>query len=132
MKTKKTYSELLRDPRWQKKRLEIMNRDQFTCVKCGTKEHTLHIHHLKYTGQPWQAPDKDLETVCEDCHFIIEDTKREGYKTIKVEREHYDGYGYLFNAFTDNAIFFYDRDKYLIKAIHRKFVERSYKFFQEQ
>jgi 5-methylcytosine-specific restriction endonuclease McrA len=32
---KKTYSELLKSPKWQKKRLEIMSRDKFTCKKCG-------------------------------------------------------------------------------------------------
>jgi len=28
---KLTYSEKLKDPRWQKKRLEILSRDNFTC-----------------------------------------------------------------------------------------------------
>lgn len=29
-----TYSQKLRDPRWQKKRLEILERDSFTCQHC--------------------------------------------------------------------------------------------------
>ena len=42
------YSEKLKNPKWQKKRLEILNRDNFTCIKCGDKETTLQIHHFKY------------------------------------------------------------------------------------
>ena len=62
------YSEKLRDPRWQKKRLEIMQRDNFTCMACGDKESTLNLHHKEYHGDPWEAPDVSLETLCETCH----------------------------------------------------------------
>ena len=31
------YSEKLKDPRWQKKRLEILERDNFRCQYCGDK-----------------------------------------------------------------------------------------------
>jgi hypothetical protein len=65
----------LRDPRWQKRRLEIYNRDNFACTKCGDTKTTLAVHHLYYVGNPWDAPDNALKTVCEDCHFIIEDIK---------------------------------------------------------
>ena len=67
------YSEKLKDPRWQKKRLEILKRDNFTCKKCGDKTTTLHIHHLKYmkNKEPWETPKKDLITLCEDCHTLI-------------------------------------------------------------
>lgn len=70
-----TYSEKLKDPRWQKKRLQIMDRDGFTCQCCGDKETTLNIHHKKYNGDPWEASENDLMTVCEDCHYIIESAK---------------------------------------------------------
>ena len=51
----KTYSELLRDPRWQKRKTEIMQRDNFTCQKCGCKTKTLNVHHLHYlpNRNPW-------------------------------------------------------------------------------
>ncbi len=62
------YSEKLRDPRWQKKRLEVMNRDAFTCQHCGDKEITLNVHHKQYHGNPWDAPSESLETLCELCH----------------------------------------------------------------
>lgn len=68
----KTYAEKLKDPRWQKRRLTVMNRDKWACVYCGDKEITLAVHHKKYTGEPWMAPDNDLITVCEHCHQEIE------------------------------------------------------------
>jgi len=63
-----TYSEKLKDPRWQKKRLEIMQRDEFMCQLCQETEETLVIHHYKYSGEPWDVEDKYLMTLCESCH----------------------------------------------------------------
>ena len=63
------YSEKLKDPRWQKKRLEILNRDKFTCQWCLDSESTLHVHHLWYSkGEPWDVEDDSLITICENCH----------------------------------------------------------------
>jgi hypothetical protein len=69
------YSDKLKDPRWQKKRLEVFQRDEFKCVGCGDKETTLHVHHRKYKGEPWDAPMDHLETLCEDCHEWMEEFK---------------------------------------------------------
>ena len=41
-----TYSEKLSDPRWQKKRLLILERDNFSCVKCQADDVQLQIHRL--------------------------------------------------------------------------------------
>lgn len=67
----KTYAEKLKDPRWQKKRLEIMNRDRFACRGCGDEESHLNVHHCYYLPgkMPWEYPDCDLITLCEDCHI---------------------------------------------------------------
>lgn len=64
------YFEKLKDPRWQKKRLEIFQRDEFTCRKCGADDKTLQVHHRYYVSKrdPWDYPDICFETVCEDCH----------------------------------------------------------------
>jgi 5-methylcytosine-specific restriction endonuclease McrA len=67
-----SYLEKLKDPRWQRKRLEIMQRDNFTCQVCYTKELTLNIHHLSYRANPWESPNDQLTTLCEECHFIVE------------------------------------------------------------
>lgn len=70
-----TYAEKLKDPRWQKKRLEILQRDNFTCRSgcCFATEKTLHVHHLDYVygNDPWNYPDSYFITVCEDCHADI-------------------------------------------------------------
>jgi len=65
-----TYAEKLKDPRWQKRRLEILNRDQWTCQKCKDKDSTLHVHHRYYVFgcEPWEVPDEALVTVCFVCH----------------------------------------------------------------
>lgn len=68
--TEKTYSEKLKDPRWQKKRLEILNRDGFKCVYCEDEKSTLHVHHRLYLKgcSPWEYDNRLLETVCQACH----------------------------------------------------------------
>lgn len=67
---KKNYAEKLKDPRWQKKRLEILNRDEFTCQLCLDSDSSLHVHHCRYQWgkSPWEYPDSWLMTVCESCH----------------------------------------------------------------
>lgn len=65
-----TYSEKLKDPRWQKKRLEILNRDNWTCQLCGNTEAELQIHHKTYkkNKEPWECEDSNLITLCRYCH----------------------------------------------------------------
>lgn len=64
------YSEQLKDPRWQKKRLEILNRDEFKCVQCDDDKSQLHVHHVYYLKGKylWDYPDFLLVTVCKTCH----------------------------------------------------------------
>lgn len=64
-----TYSQKLRDPRWQKKRLEILQRDNWRCVLCGDDKHNLQVHHCVYRRiEPWEYPDYLYQTLCESCH----------------------------------------------------------------
>lgn len=42
------YDELLKDPRWQRKRLEAMQADKFTCQMCFRSDKPLNVHHKKY------------------------------------------------------------------------------------
>ncbi|MFP4017948.1 MAG: HNH endonuclease [Bacteroidales bacterium] len=68
-----TYAEKLKDPKWQKKRLEILERDNWTCQVCGNTKKTLHVHHFKYNSNPWNTPELFLTTVCEDCHREVQE-----------------------------------------------------------
>jgi hypothetical protein len=68
--SKEEYAKLLQHPKWQKKRLKIMERDKWMCRKCKNTESTLHVHHLRYTSYyPWQEKDVNLVTYCNSCHF---------------------------------------------------------------
>lgn len=64
------YKEKLQDPRWQRKRLEILQRDNFKCVECGEDKKTLHVHHIKYNQdcEPWEYEDDNFQTLCSNCH----------------------------------------------------------------
>ncbi len=89
-----TYSENLKDPRWQRKRLEILQRDNFTCQLCKDSETTLHIHHKKYFNKtnPWDYENGFLTTLCHHCHSSIELLKKIGFgedstRAIKIRQQ---------------------------------------------
>lgn len=65
-----TYAEKLQDPRWQKKRLEILERDNWTCRDCGRSDVTLNVHHKAYLKgkSPWEYDGEYLQTLCKTCH----------------------------------------------------------------
>jgi 5-methylcytosine-specific restriction endonuclease McrA len=66
-----TYSQKLKDPRWQKKRLQILERDLWKCQECGSGTKSLQVHHVVYRRlDPWDYPDYLYQTLCEDCHEI--------------------------------------------------------------
>lgn len=70
----KSYSEKLKDPRWQQMRLKIMERDGFACQSCGDKSSSLNVHHCvpyKKGADPWDYDLWDLTTLCEKCHNKI-------------------------------------------------------------
>lgn len=78
-----TYADKLRDPRWQKKRLEILQRDNFTCQHCHSTENQLHIHHVAYfKKEPWEIDDKLLITLCEYCHEFEQESVRESHNDL--------------------------------------------------
>src|SRR5687767_732853 len=68
------YSELLRDPRWQKKRLQILERENWTCETCGATDQELHVHHGYYERDkmPWDYHDDTLHCLCWECHSLAE------------------------------------------------------------
>ena len=64
------YYELLKDPRWQKKRLEVLDGAEWRCEECGGENETLHAHHCYYEKNkaPWEYPDHAFTCLCETCH----------------------------------------------------------------
>ncbi len=79
-----TYQEKLKDPRWQKRRLAILLRDDWACVQCGGKGETLHVHHWWYENgvEPWDHPDSCLSTLCESCHSGEHEARAEAEKEL--------------------------------------------------
>jgi len=67
---RRAYRQLLRDPRWQKRRLEIFARDRWACQECGATNRELQVHHRWYVYgvMPWEVPMQALVTLCRACH----------------------------------------------------------------
>jgi hypothetical protein len=78
------YSDKLKDPRWQKLRLQVFERDKFTCQCCQDTEETLTVHHLEYakSGDPWDVPIESLLTLCDNCHSECEKILRKLRRVI--------------------------------------------------
>lgn len=79
-----TYAEKLKDVRWQKRRVKILVRDDFTCIRCKIPQKFVHVHHKAYIWgrDPWEYEDDNFETLCESCHSK-EHKKAEEPKIIK-------------------------------------------------
>jgi hypothetical protein len=105
----KSYYEKLKDPRWQKKRLKIMERDGFCCTLCYDKDKPLNVHHSFYikNKNPWDYDDRILVTICESCHKNLKNnTNRLNYQIRKAGEfapfDFFKDLFILFNPFSTN------------------------------
>lgn len=114
-----TYAEKLKNPLWQRKRLEILQRDGFSCCYCGDAKTELHIHHEYYDFKldPWEYDEPSLKSVCKYCHLILENIKQDAsilqtHKILRLASDVYYIY-FLIKATTDSGInallYAYDR-----------------------
>lgn len=70
-----SYGALILHPNWKAKRKEVIERDQYKCVICNSKE-DLQVHHRQYHfvkatkkfKVPWDYPQHLLITLCSNCH----------------------------------------------------------------
>jgi hypothetical protein len=71
-----TYRQKLLDPRWQKKRLLVLERAGWQCESCGDEKSTLHVHHKQYIKgrEPWEYDENQLAALCECCHEATHET----------------------------------------------------------
>ena len=81
------YAEQIKDPRWQKKRLEVLEANEFTCSACGDKENELHVHHPVYKkgAMIWEYEDYELCCLCSECHkaaHAIGDGIKQGFADL--------------------------------------------------
>ncbi len=66
----KAYWQKLKDPCWQKLRLEAMQKAEFRCEVCMDDESSLNVHHKEYFKghEPWEYDVEQLAVLCEPCH----------------------------------------------------------------
>jgi len=67
------YHEQMKHPNWQKKRLEVLEANGFTCEDCGAKDQELHVHHPYYKrgAMIWQYEIEELQCLCHKCHTEV-------------------------------------------------------------
>ena len=138
----KSYLEKLKDPRWQKLRLQVFERDDFSCKECGSTKNTLNVHHIDYKGNnPWETPINLLKTLCESCHEeetdalkkaekrLIKQLKSIGFMAENINclsdalfflKKEYDGNVDVYNVISVFNIIFRN------KEVLEKFVEDNY------
>jgi len=72
-----TYGEQLRDPRWQRVRLQALEAAGWCCSRCRDTRSTLHVHHRVYRRiAPWEYDLAELEVLCSKCHHEKHDFLR--------------------------------------------------------
>lgn len=112
-----SYNEQIKSPHWQKRRLQILQRDNFTCQICGRTEKTLHVHHLCYRkdAKIWDYPDNTLITLCEDCHRMEHEMQSENdYSVTNLIND------LLISGFTN-----FELVSILYKIAHESFVNNN-------
>lgn len=64
------YQRKLKDPRWDRLRKIILQRDNYTCLNCSNDNIKLNVHHTYYDTnlEPWEYDEDSLITLCENCH----------------------------------------------------------------
>lgn len=129
-----SYATNLKDPRWQKRRLEILSRDEFSCRKCGATDKPLNVHHTYYDQghEPWEYIDESLITLCEDCHKeegellprqvneFVKAFKRGGFISDDFEMIAKaigdEGFGYDAGAISETLLYFFNNWKFMEKC----------------
>lgn len=92
MSTRDEYLAKFKDPRWQKLRLEVFQRDDYTCQACYDTENTLHVHHTYYIygNDPWDYPLDCFVTLCENCHEVeSEEIKGAKQRLLRAVGKHF-------------------------------------------
>jgi hypothetical protein len=81
------YADLLKDPRWQRLRLEVMDRAGFKCELCGNGKLELNIHHKRYRAgaKPWEYELPELLCICLDCHQKLHGITPEAAPAVNIE-----------------------------------------------
>ncbi len=62
--------ELILQVNWDSIREFVLERDNYTCQECDKMkiDTSLHVHHIKPVYKGGQSVEKNLVTLCHDCH----------------------------------------------------------------
>ena len=86
------WSSAYRDPRWLRRREEVLERDEHQCRSCEARGAgaVLQVHHIYYESgrAPWDYEDDMLVTWCARCHKARHETQRRLLLAL-ASREHY-------------------------------------------
>lgn len=139
------YFEKLKDPRWQRKRLRIFSRDNWTCKDCGEKGKELQVHHTAYISgkEPWEVDDCYLVTLCKSCHekrtreniryelseeeMVLINNFRRALELVRNEQLQINSKvikGYEYDV--DCSIYFDINNEENLKRLHRHFLSYIY------
>lgn len=69
------YREYLQSPEWQERRKQAMKRAGFRCQICNAYGVRLNVHHRTYERRG-NEDNRDLITLCEDCHATFHENGR--------------------------------------------------------
>ena len=87
---------------WTKLRKKVIKRDKI-CKLCG-KATCLTVHHIKPRSEGGSNDERNLETLCEDCHNKVE----EGESTVPEPPEvGLDWHEWVYGGFRNPAYFDY-------------------------
>ena len=72
-KRQNDYAQKLKDPKWQKRRLEMLEIANWQCNVCHDEKEELHIHHIEYFQgrDPWEYSDDEMICLCKTCHALM-------------------------------------------------------------
>jgi hypothetical protein len=117
------YKDQLSHPLWQKKRLEILERDEFKCRYCGDKETQLQVHHFFYKKglNVWEYDNDNLITVCKHCHTVLTNDQKAKKDLILLttKKVEYDNDETIVFCYYDNNEKYFaiiDRDGFLFRS----------------
>lgn len=81
-----TYKEQLKHPNWLRKKTAILERDDYQCLSCLSKEKQLCIHHVEYDKgkKAWEYPDHLLKNMCIECHNSLHDKIDSGRYELNI------------------------------------------------
>jgi hypothetical protein len=102
-----TYSDKLKNPKWQKKRLQVLDKANFICELCQDTDETLQVHHLKYLKgkEPWEYDLDNFKCLCESCHKAITILSWIEFKDIyKVFKQSIHGHNNVYIGYLNNEI----------------------------